>query len=167
MSNSQLIYDYAINAGIPTNLAALLVAQARHETGDFTSKFFQVYNNAFGYSYVPGGKWQNPVPGSIADNGKPIAAYTSLQNSVGEIADWLRRRVAEGKFPALVSISTPDQYAKLLKDAGYYGDTLSNYAAGLKRFYKSASEFVVDNTGLIVVSSFVLAGITYYIMQRK
>lgn len=137
---SNRIYNTAIKGtptnpqGLPPFLALLLVSQAKHETGDFSSNAFVQDNNAFGYSYVPGAQWQAGA-GIIADNGQPVAKYASLENSVGELIDWIYRRVKEGKFPAnLNTITSPQQYAQLLKDAGYYGDTVQNYTAGLVRW---------------------------------
>jgi len=121
--------------GVPALLADLMVAQAKHETGNFTSRAFLQDNNAFGYSFVPGGYWQLG-PGLIADNGKPVARYATIEDSTAEIVDWIYRRISEGKFPAnLNDITTPDQYAQLLKGAGYYGDTLQNYLEGLRRWF--------------------------------
>jgi len=121
--------------GVPPVLADLIVAQAKHETGNFSSRAFLQDNNAFGYSYVAGAYWQIG-PGIIADNGQPVARYASIEDSTAEIVDWIYRRIAEGKFPAnLNDITTPDQYARLLKGAGYYGDTVSNYLEGLRRWF--------------------------------
>jgi flagellum-specific peptidoglycan hydrolase FlgJ len=140
MSIEDRIFNQALkgsnfNKGLPPVLSSLLVAQAAHETGNFQSNFFKNYNNAFGYSYVPGGVYQSGA-GTLADNGQPIAAYKTIEDSTKEVVDWIYRRVKEGKFPAdLYTITTPEQYAQLLKAANYYGDTLQNYAAGLKRFF--------------------------------
>ena len=143
----QSIYNAAragtTNPGLPDLLAELLVAQAKHESGNFDSRAFIQGFNAFGYSYVPGAVWQTGEPGLIADNGQPVAKYKSVADSTREIVDWIYRRVKEGKFPRdLSTITTPEQYAKLLKDAGYYGDTVSNYAGGLRRFFGGSSSWV-------------------------
>jgi len=172
MGADQTIYDQAlqgsdINPGIPPVLAALLVAQAKYETGGFTSNFFRNYNNAFGYSYSPSSIYQTGQ-GTNADNGLPIAAYNSIQDSTKEIIDWIYRRRNEGKFPAdLSKITTPDQYALLLKTAGYYGDTLSNYTAGLKRYFS----YVITNlqkpgAGVVIGVAFIIASIIYYLRKR-
>ena len=138
--------------GLPDALASLLVAQANHETGRFSSNIFIQGNNAFGYTHVPGGRYQLPEPGRIADNGQPAAKYANVEDSVREIVDWIYRRVKEGKFPAnLDSIQTPAQYAQLLKNAGYYGDTLSNYQRGLQQFFKVVKENPVPSGLLILV----------------
>lgn len=167
MSIETTIYRAAMAQGLPDTLARLLIAQAKHETGNFTSNFFKKYNNAFGYSYYPGSPWQVPGGGTLADNNQPIAVYKSVQDSVGEIADWLKRRVKEGKFPALSTITDPEQYAQLLWHAGYYTDTIKNYSRGLKAFFENLGELAVDNKGMIFVTMLVLAGVTYYLYKDK
>jgi len=124
--------------GLPPNITSLMLAQAKHETGNFSSNLFTKYKNAFGYSYVPGGTAWQVGGGTKADNGVPIAVYKSVADSTREIVDWIYRRVKEGKFPAnLDLIKTPDEYGVLLKNAGYYEDTVQNYTAGLKNFFQS------------------------------
>lgn len=135
------------NPGVSVDLANLIVAQARHETGDFTSNLFKKYNNAFGYAYYSGSNYQTGK-GTNADNGQPIAAYGSIEASVNELVDWLYRRMREGKVQDLSTIHTPAQYAQALKSAGYYGDTLQNYYNGLLSFFKVISPGV--NTAVIL-----------------
>lgn len=134
---------------MPAQLSYLMVAQARHETGDFTSNFFRKYNNAFGYTYS-GSKYQIGR-GDIADNGYNIAAYASVADSTKEIADWIKRRQAEGIFPQdLSTIQTPEQYAQLLKARNYFGDTLANYTAGIKRYF-SNNPAIAAGSGLLIL----------------
>jgi hypothetical protein len=134
--------------GLPPTLSDLLVAQSKHETGDYTSNAFLKDNNAFGYSYVPGGVWQIG-PGIIADNGAAVARYATIEDSTSEMVDWIYRRIAKGVFPAnLNDIQTPVQYAHLLKAAGYYGDTFENYVEGLRRWFVRNPEVI--NSGLLV-----------------
>ena len=168
MSYDSIIYNIAragspVNPGLPAALSYLLVAQAKHETGNFTSNFFKNYNNAFGYSYVPGGKYQTGG-GILADNGLRIASYPDIKSSVYEIIDWIYRRQKEGKFPVdLNSIVTPEQYAELLKSAGYYGDTLVNYTNGLKKFFLT-NPVAAGGLSLMTVSIIILA---IYLIRRN
>lgn len=162
-----LVYSVArsgtpVNPGLPASLAYLLVSQARHETGDYTSNFFRNNNNLFGYSYVPGARYQSGG-GGIADNGQQIANYSSLKDSVYEIVDWIYRRRSEGKFPALETIQAPEQYAALLKGAGYYGDKVENYTAGLKRFFL-LNPALVTGGGLGIA---IALAVVIYLMFRK
>ena len=134
-ATSQTIFDTAVADGMPEYLATLIVAQAKHETGNYTSKFFTSYHHCFGYTKVPGGKWQLNIQTPNADNAKPIAAYDSIQKSVHELTDWIKRRQKEKKFPKdLHDIKSPLEYVTLLKNCGYFGDTLSNYLFGVVHF---------------------------------
>jgi hypothetical protein len=169
-SYAQRIYQTAIagtptHKGLPPALAALVVAQSKHETGNYSSNAFRTANNAFGYSYVPGGVWQTGA-GLTADNGKPVAKYKSVEDSTREIVDWIYRRVQQGIFPAnLDSITTPEQYAGYLKSAGYYGDSLSNYLGGLKRWFADLGSYAQavakDNTGGVVIVALVVLALIF------
>ncbi len=136
---SSLIYATAFGEGMPANMCTLIVAQSKHETADFTSNAFIKNNNGFGYKYVPGGKYQSGA-GITSTEHDPYAKYDSLENSVKEICAWIRRREHEMKFPAdLSSITTPTQYATLLKQCGYFGDPVGNYIAGLTHYLNNVA----------------------------
>lgn len=132
MDTAKLIFDAARSNGMPVNLANFIVAQARHETADFTSLVFRNCNNAFGYKFVG----QAGAAGcSNAPEGGQYAKYGDIADSVKELTGWIRRRQNAGIFPAnLVSIDTAAKYAQLLKLGGYYGDPAEVYANGLRRF---------------------------------
>ncbi len=151
--------------GLPPVLSSLVTAQAAHETANFTSNIFRNYNNAFGYSYVPGAVYQTGS-GSVADNGQPVAAYATVEDSVREMVDWIYRRISEGKFPAdLTTITTPEQYAQLLKNAGYYSDTVANYTAGIKQFFiRVMQELQKPPVSIITL---VALGIAFYWILKK
>lgn len=126
-----------INPGLPDELALYLVAMACHETGDFTSNIFLDDNNAFGYSYVPGARYQEG-PGRLADNGQYAAHYRNVRDSVRELIDWIYRRKAEGIFPAnLRAITSPSQFVSLLKQSSYFQDAETNYLRGVERCFES------------------------------
>jgi uncharacterized FlgJ-related protein len=134
---SALIYATASLDGMPDTLARLIVAQARHESDDFTSNAFIKNNNCFGYKYVPGGRWQ--IGAGITSTEKdPYAKYKDIESSVHELTGWIKRRMIGKKFPSdLNEIKTPLQYATYLKACGYYGDTLQHYEQGLTHFLNS------------------------------
>lgn len=122
--------------GMPKRLSQLIAAQAMHETANFTSNVFKQNNNGFGYKYVKGAKYQVGA-GRISTEKDPYANYLTLEDSVYEICDWIKRRQAEGKFPAnLFTIKDGETYATLLKNCGYYGGPLSGYIAGLNKYVK-------------------------------
>jgi hypothetical protein len=130
--------------GLPDALSQLIVAQTKHETATevngawlpFTSHAFLENNNAIGYKFV-NSKYQDG-PGIQSSESDSYGNYDTYQDSIKELVDWIYRRVAEGTFPAnLSTITTPEQYASVLKDAGYYGAPVSQYAAGLRNWLTS------------------------------
>lgn len=173
MSIEQTIYNIAVKDGMPAGpdrLAEFIVAQSKHETGNYTHRFFTVGNNAFGYSYNKDSRWQLDKGGPLADNGVAIAQYRSVEDSVHEFTDWIKRRQKEGKFPAdLKTITTPDQYAGLLKSSGYYHDTVAKYSAALSRWYiqvKSMALKYKKEIGLVLAAA-ALVGIGILIYTKR
>ncbi len=163
---AQAVKGTAINPkGLPPVLASLVAAQAAHETGNFSSNIFKSFNNAFGYSYFPGSQYQSGS-GTIADNGQPVAAYQSIEDSTRELVDWIYRRVAEGRFPAdLSKITTPEYYAQLLKQSNFYTDTLSNYTAGIKRYFVNVLTDLQNNP--VKLFTLLALGFTIYWIVKK
>lgn len=133
MSIDQRIRATAKSEGMPANMQALIVAQAKHETGNFTSNAYRNNNNLFGYKYVKNGYLQIAA-GITSSEGNAYAAYASIEDSVRVVCFWIRKRQSEGKFPADLSGLTAASYAQYLKSAGYYGDTVANYTKGLQKF---------------------------------
>lgn len=129
-----LIYATAFSDVMPAYMCSLIVAQSKHETGNYTSNAFKKNNNCFGYKYVKGAKFQI-APGITSSEGNPYAKYATIENSVHELCAWIGRRQKEKKFPKdLTEINTPELYAGILKACGYYGDPLKNYISGLTHY---------------------------------
>lgn len=135
------IYNTAISDGMPPALALLIVAQSKHESNDYTSPVFLSCNNSFGY-----GQTGNPCAGH-----SQYEAYNSVIDSTHELTAWIKRRLDEGNFPDLDTITTPEQYAQLLKDNGYYSDSVENYLAGLRNWFTSNIGTVAGVTGVGLV----------------
>lgn len=149
---AQIIFNTARQDGMPLELSELIVSQAKHETGDFTSNVFHNDNNAFGYKYVYGAKYQTGKGTPIGD--WYYAKYATIQDSAHEMTAWIKRRQNEGVFPSdLKVIKTPEQYATLLKQANYYEDTVANYMRGLQRWLKSYSN---EGAGFALISAGIL-----------
>ena len=147
------VYDTAISDGMPPALALLIVAQSKHESNNYTSSVFLNCNNAFGYAAT-----SNSCPGH-----EFYQAYNNIIDSTHELTAWIKRRLSEGNFPPLQTITTPQQYAQLLSDNNYYTDSVANYAAGLSNWFSS-------NIGTIAGVSVagVLAGlIIFYFLFKK
>lgn len=152
----QLIYNNAIKNGMPANLAKLIVAQAKLETNNYSSAVFKANNNLFGYKFVGQSiaTKGTPAPKSEGDN---YAKYKNLENSVLELCNWIKRRVKEGIFPAdLTTITTPAQYAALLKKKGYFGVSVVHYANGLQRYFRG----IAGVSGLLIA---VVVGLWFFL----
>lgn len=133
-TNEQRVLNAALSAGCPKALALIIVAQSKHESGNYTSNAFKTCNNLFGYKYVG---QRGATQGIKSSEGDHYAKYAMLEDSVREIVAWIKRRIAEKKMPAIENITDREQYAKLLKLCGYYGAPEKEYIAGLNRFYKA------------------------------
>lgn len=152
MTLDERIYNQAITDGIPPALAVLLVAQARHETGNYTSNVFKSCSNAYGYKYV--GQATAEGACTMSPEGNNYARYRSVEQSVTEVTLWIKRRQREGKFPAnLGEITTPEQYAQLLKNCGYYGSTWQVYANGMLAALQKIGDLVTSakGVGLLII----------------
>ena len=157
MDPAQTIINVLRGSGIPDPLTLFVVAQARHETNNFTSSVFNTCNNAFGYKAVfnalsctqsPEGNNYEYYPGGVAE-------------SANEIVRYLFRRVNDGSFPPLSTITTPEQYAALLKSANYYGDPLTIYSTRLRYWFNQYK------TGIIGAGSLMLVVAGIYLLTKK
>lgn len=142
-STSERIYRTAVKDGMPELLASFIVGQSKFETNKYHNKHCQLHLAYFSYMYDPKSKWQVKGGGSIADNGAPVAKYASLENSVHEMTDWIKRRQREKKFPAdLNTITDPEQYSHLLYNCGFFQgwkqytpeQNIDFYANGIERY---------------------------------
>ena len=150
MSWQPTIYQTALLDGMPVILAQLIAAQAAHETGNFTSAVFKDCNNAFGYNAVR----------SFCLAHTTYQNYPTVQDSVHELTGWIKRRLNEGNFPSLNTITTPLQYATVLKKNGYYTDATSNYANGISFYFERVS----NATG---GASIALAGLFLFLIVKR
>lgn len=99
---------------------ALIYGQWHHETGGFTSDL--AYSN-----YNLGGLTQVEPNGE--ENKQPDGGYYYMEfSSMREYADYFARIWG----PYIQGIKDSAEYARRLKDEGYYGDYLSVYQAGIE-----------------------------------
>lgn len=162
----QMIYDVAISEGFTPTSAKFVVAQARVETSvngkDYTSPVFLANNNMYGMKFVgqplatKGGlapySERSPAckSGGICKDSDHYAKYISPRESALDTIQRNFNLTLGGVTPAqLKNASTPDEYARLLKQRGYYGAPESNYAAGIRnrvlRVNVKLIDFYYDN----------------------
>lgn len=111
--------------------ADFVIAQAKHESANFTSKVYRENNNPFGMK-VPRvrpflGTQGTPAPASEG-KGMYYARYESDTVAFKDLLKWFRAV----RFP--IGLTTVEEYAKALKAEGYYGDTVANYTKALKKW---------------------------------
>ncbi|MBN8789431.1 MAG: glucosaminidase domain-containing protein [Terrimonas sp.] len=154
------VYNTAVNNEVPGSVALLIVAQAKHESSNFTSKVFLQNNNAFGYKYVG---QSGAVQGTAApaSEGGYYAKYDSVEDSALEVVNWWKRRIRQGVISDWSDINTTETYAAALKKAGYYGDSLSNYTAALKKWFTGLD--LGQETGFVSIAA--LLFITYWLFK--
>lgn len=133
MTLDQEIYDAAVKGGFSPSAAKLVVAQTRHETGNYTSNVFKLNNNLFGMKFV---NQPLAVAGSSAPSSEgktPYAKYKSAADSVKDAVERYYKITRKGvTFEQLKNVSDPLEFATKLKTRGYYGATINVYANGLK-----------------------------------
>lgn len=103
-----------------------IVAQAMHETGNFTSKLFTEHNNAFGMMYP---QIRENVAHSATNTG--YAHYNSINDSIRDLDLYFKSM----EYPVLSSFPTIKEYAKFLKQKGYYTDTILIYGNALHNHF--------------------------------
>lgn len=118
----QMIYNVAKPYKLPYSFVKLICAQARLETGNYTSPNFNNLNNLFGYGYVAGNKLQTGKSKDVNAPNEPknFAKYPTKENSVIELIKWWQRRHKEGFFKTYSEIDTPEKYSDILKKKKYY-----------------------------------------------
>jgi flagellum-specific peptidoglycan hydrolase FlgJ len=162
--NQQIVYDTCVSEGIDRINALLpgfIVAQFDHESDEGTSDVFKRCNNGFGYKWIGQATAKGACTGS--PEGDDFAAYNSLEESTKEICGWIKRRQSYFK-----DVQTIDDYAAALKRGGFYGDTLSNYTAALRRHYTAIKDGVTtiinQNPEVSIITGItIMSMIGYYI----
>jgi len=128
--------NYDIVAGTEyAPYADWIVAQARHESADFTSKVYRADNNPFGL------KWYSDdvsmgTRGTQASDGGYYTHFLNDQIAFLAYLDWIRRNKHAGLVtgPLPTNLKTVDEFAQALRDRKYYTDSVYNYATALKRW---------------------------------
>ena len=179
----QIIYETAVREGFSPTAAKFVVAQARFESADYTSNVFRNNLNTSGMKYIG-----QPLAerGTLAPANERSAAcrtqnvcrnsdYYAKFDSVADSAkDKIQRNYSitiKGVTPEqLKNAKTPEEFARLLKQRGYYGDKESTYAAGIraKLMRIQVVEFISKNRNMLLLGAgLVLVGTAYYLYKKK
>lgn len=110
------------------NLRRYVLAQAKHETGNFKSRVYNQNNNAFGM--------KNPekrTTTSLGGDNNNYAQYASVGDSLQDLFLWFDMV----DFPT--HVVNEDEYAFLLKSSAYFQDSLDNYSSALSYWLNDKS----------------------------
>lgn len=124
----QEIFRTVLECGYDSTMAKLLVAQSRHETGNWKSKLSRKANNVFGMHKAK--KNTRAIGVMVAEKGNRFAMYATVEDSTLEALEWLSKKDCPFKF------KNSNEYAKWLKSKGYYEDSVANYSNALKAHLK-------------------------------
>jgi hypothetical protein len=134
------VFKSLIDLGLTGQKLLLCMAQIMHETGGFKARNFINNNNVGGINWAG---QKNAVKGNFVSakyNGKDgyYAKFNSLKDGINEYYGLLQRRYSK----ALASV-TPFDFARALKEKGYYSAPLNEYSNALKNWL-----FTINKIGL-------------------
>jgi len=105
-------------------LSPYIVAQSKAETANFTSRLFREHNNLFGMKNALKREQSGfKIEGSV---------FRAYESPVSSILDYLAL-LNSTKFP--VSVNSLEQFARELKDRGYYEESQDLYLKLLKKYH--------------------------------
>jgi hypothetical protein len=170
LQNDQIIYDIAIKNGFTPTAAKLVVAQARFESADYTSRVFLANYNTSGMKFIgqPLATKGTLAPynersstcqrSSVCVNSDHYAKFASVADSARDKIERLFTKTMGGVVPAQIkNTQTPEEFADLMKRRSYYGfhkygtadaqKEINNYSRGMraKLIYIQVQEFVQKN----------------------
>lgn len=125
MSKGNDLYSLLLKNGFNVNLAKWAMAQAAHETGNFTSNIFILNNNCYGMKYAG----QSTALGE--KNG--YAYYNNIEESAIDLIKWYTRR-RNNILSLPLYISNITDYVKFLKNNRYFEADETEYLNGCKYF---------------------------------
>lgn len=113
----------------------LIWAQWYHETGGFTSELFRTGNNLGGFTTTEdmGDDWRQP------DGDLWYKSFSSREEGARFAGAYLANYVENG----IADATDPVSYAQALKNGGYYGASVEEYASGLTSALGVSPDFQV------------------------
>lgn len=143
MDIDQSIYNTAIEEGFSPTSAKLIVAQARYESGHYTSDVFKANNNMFGMKFVgqplakrgtlapPNERSASCKSGGACVDSDHYAKYSSIEDSAKDTIQRLYKKTRKGiGFDQLKNVKDATDFATKLKTRDYFGFHNINTEAG-------------------------------------
>ena len=173
-SNDTIIYNVAIKNGFSDLSARLIVAQARFESADYTSRVFKLNNNTSGMKFISTARQPLATRGTLAPRNERSAScqadgtgclnrdfyarFNSVEDSAKDKIERLYKITINGVTPAMLKkVKSPLEFAELLKRRGYYGfyrygttgapAEINQYSRGLSAKLKKV--VIITGTGIV------------------
>jgi len=137
MDIDQSIYNTAIEEGFSPTSAKLIVAQARLESGHYSSSVFKANNNMYGMKFIGTDKQPLATRGTLAPLNERSAScknggvcvdrdyyakYSSAEDSAKDTIQRLYKITRNGiGFEQLKNVASATEYANKLKKRNYFG----------------------------------------------
>ena len=121
----EMIYDNLVGLGVSPELALIVVAQAKHESGNYNSDIFWENHNFFGMKHPR--KRKTTSIGSSRGH----AVYLSFEDAITDYFYYLE------VFGYPLDEKVVKRWVILLKNKGYFEDSFSRYYNGVKYFHEN------------------------------
>lgn len=147
--SAQFFTNLFTSMGVNKKVIPFMVAQIAHETNNFTSIQLLKNNNGAGITYINNPYQINAHRASELpeDKNYHYAKFDTIQDFAN---DYLR--ILKYGIDKPINSNSLEEFAKRLKNNGFYSDTLDNYTKGLKFFYKKyAGVFNAANLPLFIL----------------
>lgn len=125
-SYEEEILRILLEEGLSLGMAEIVVAQARHESGNFTSPIFEENWNPFGM------KRPRLRKTTAIGSNRGHAVYPSLSDAVLDYVFYLRAR----QIP--FDIESVSEFVIVIKNKGYFEDSYRNYVRGVRGFFEES-----------------------------
>lgn len=123
---AEYLIQYLSDAGYDPALAKMIVAQSRHETGNYTSKLFLDWNNPWGMMHP-----LKRTTASAGANPSGFATYENLDDAARDYVYYLQALGYNQSYPDVRA------FVSELKKKGYFEDNLTTYMSSVNSIYKS------------------------------
>lgn len=120
------IRDVLETEGLDPFVVDLLVAQSKHESGNYKNSLTK-YNNVFARHYHKTDTFATSA-GAEAEGHSRFAKYPTLRSATLSQISYLRRKNYSFKW------KSPNEFATELKSKSYYEASIEEYSAALKRY---------------------------------
>lgn len=174
----ELIYTGAIKGGATPTLSQFIVSQARHESADYTNNQTRTNNNPFGFKYSKNSPYAKE--GNISPEGDKYAKYDSVEDATKDyVVRWYgkpSKKINGTRLQEFNKYKTVEEYARALKDYGYYADSdktndeweIQNYIRGIKNRlskidFSVFAQKIKENKANVALAVAVLLGLSVYL----